>query len=93
MVISFALVKQSSSKYNILTADELDGPLDPKNRRHFLTAVNDVMHLVNANQSIMISHNSEISNSECDIILLKNENADGPNVSTCNVIWSYYNQA
>ena len=93
MVISFALVKQSSSKYNILTADELDGPLDPKNRRHFLTAVNDVMHLVNANQSIMISHNSEISNSECDIILLKNENADGPNVGTCNVIWSYYNQA
>lgn len=92
MVISFALVKQSSSKYNVLTADELDGPLDPKNRRHFLTAVNDVMNLVNARQSIMISHNSEISNSECDIILLKNENADGPNVGDCNVIWSYYNQ-
>ena len=49
------------------------------------------MDVVGSNQSILISHNSEMNLSDCDIILLKNNNAYGSNISG-NVIWSYYNQ-
>lgn len=86
LIISFALVRKSSSKLDILTADELDGPLDPKLRRDFI----HIMDVVGSKQSILISHNSEMNLSDCDIVLLKNENGDGPNING-NVIWSYYN--
>lgn len=92
MIISFALVHKSSSKLNILTADELDGPLDPALRRQFIDTLYTVLQMVGSNQAILISHNSEIPMSECDVVLLKNDNADGNNVGG-NIIWSYYNQA
>lgn len=91
MIITAALSKQASSKLNVFSSDELDGPLDPKNRRFFLDTLKTVRALTNSHQSIMISHNSEISNDECDVILLKNDNSDGPNVNG-NVIWSYYEE-
>lgn len=91
MIISFALVHKSSSKLNILTADELDGPLDPALRRQFIHTLYTVLEMVGSNQAILISHNSEMSMSECDIVLLKNDNADGANIDG-NIIWSYYNQ-
>lgn len=89
MVLSFALVNKSSSKLNVLTSDELDGSLDTSNRRHFLITLKTTMDKYNCNQAIMISHNAELSNDECDIILLKNENGDG-NVINGNIIWNYY---
>ena len=91
MIISFSLVNKSSSKLNILTADELDSVLDPSYRRQFIDTLYAVMDVVGSNQSILISHNSEMNLSDCDIILLKNNNAYGSNISG-NVIWSYYNQ-
>lgn len=91
MIISFSLVNKSSSKLNILTADELDSVLDPSYRRQFIDTLYAVMDVVGSNQSILISHNSEMNLGDCDIILLKNNNAYGSNISG-NVIWSYYNQ-
>lgn len=90
MIITAALSKQASTKLNVFCSDELDGPLDPKNRRFFLDTLKTVRTLTGSTQSIMISHNVEVSNDECDIILLKNDNSDGPNVSA-NIIWSWYN--
>lgn len=91
LIISYALVRKSSSKLNILTADELDGPLDPYYRREFINTLHTVMNMVGATQSILISHNSEMNLSECDIVLLKNDNADRDNIKG-NLIWSYYSQ-
>ena len=88
-IISFALANKSSSKLNVLTADEVDATLDPMNRRNFPATIAAVMELSGSRQAIMISHNIELSNSECDIILLKNDNADGQCVDG-NIIWSYY---
>ncbi|MBR2212932.1 MAG: hypothetical protein IJ889_00690 [Eubacterium sp.] len=88
-IISFALANKSSSKLNVLTADEVDATLDPMNRRNFPATIAAVMDLSGSKQAIMISHNIELSNSECDIILLKNDNADGQCIDG-NIIWSYY---
>lgn len=84
MIISFALLFQSSSKYNILHLDEIDGGLDTTNRLQFTYLLNQLMEQLEAEQCFMISHNNEINTDEADIILLKNpgEQVNG------NIIWS-----
>ena len=60
-IISFALANKSSSKLNVLTADEVDATLDPMNRRNFPATIAAVMELSGSRQAIMISHNIELS--------------------------------
>lgn len=85
MIISFALLYQSSTKYNIIHLDEIDGGLDTNNRLQFTYLINHLMDLLNTEQCFMVSHNNEINTDEADIILLKNP---GETI-TGNIIWSY----
>ena len=84
MIVSFSLLYQSSSKYNILHLDEIDGGLDTKNRLQFTYLLNQLMDLLECEQCIMVSHNNELNTEEADIILLKNP---GEQV-VGNIIWS-----
>lgn len=86
MVISFALLKQSSTKYNILKLDELDGPLDQNNRSQFLVVLDMIMEMLDVENCLMISHSSEAELSNVDIIWLANENMQPP---SGNIIYSY----
>lgn len=84
MIVSFSLLYQSSSKYNILHLDEIDGGLDIKNRLQFTYLLNQLMDLLECEQCVMVSHNNELNTEEADIILLKNP---GEQI-TGNIIWS-----
>lgn len=84
MIVSFSLLYQSSSKYNILHLDEIDGGLDTRNRLQFTYLLNQLMDLLDCEQCIMVSHNNELNTEEADIILLKNP---GEQVIG-NIIWS-----
>lgn len=86
MIISIALLSQTSTKLNIIVGDEIDAPFDSENRREFITILYQLMSLVKASQCVLISHNSEIPMSECDVILLK---CDNDVITDGNVIWSY----
>ena len=92
MIISISLLSQTSTKLNIIVGDEIDAPFDGTNRRQFFEILDRLRMLVNANQCVLISHNSELSQYDCDVILLKNENSDDRSNSSGNIIWSYYNQ-
>lgn len=87
MILSFSFLYSSSSKYNILKLDEIDGPLDANNRLMFLDVLNNVMNMMGTEQCIMISHNTELQAEDSDVILLKSsENND---YMRGNVIWKY----
>lgn len=86
MIISIALLSQTSTKLNIIVGDEIDAPFDSENRREFITILYQLMSLVKASQCVLISHNSEIPMNECDIILLKSDNDI---ITSGNIIWSY----
>lgn len=86
MILSFALLKQSSTKYNILKMDEMDGPLDQYNRTHFLTVLNIIMEKLEVENCLMVSHSSEIDMSDVDIILLSENNTYGYDD---NIIFSF----
>ena len=88
MILSFALLHHSSSKYNIIKLDEIDGPLDYSNRMYFIDVLNKIMDIMGVEQCIMISHNSELPVDESDVILLKHdENVSDYNRG--NIIWRY----
>ena len=87
MIISFVMLQQSSTKYNLLKLDEIDGGLDTMNRLQFLVVLDKLMELLFVEQCIMISHNSEMDLSNCDIIEFKLN--EGEEINEGNVIWKY----
>lgn len=88
MILSFALLHHSSTKYNIIKLDEIDGPLDYNNRTYFMDVLNRIMNIMGTEQCIMISHNSELQVDDCDIILLRHD-PNNTDYSRGNIIWSY----
>lgn len=72
MIISFALLHKSSSVYNIIKLDEMDGGLDSQNRVQFILLLQQMMGILGVSQCVMISHNSELNMNNADVIVLKN---------------------
>lgn len=88
MILSFSLLHNSSTKYNIIKLDEIDGPLDYNNRLFFTDVLNSIMDIMGTEQCIMISHNSELQIDNSDVILLKHD-GDNTDYTRGNIIWSY----
>ena len=88
MILSFALLHHSSTKYNIIKLDEIDGPLDYNNRLFFIDVLNKIMDIMGTEQCIMISHNSELQVDDSDVILLKHD-INNNDFKRGNIIWSY----
>lgn len=86
MILSYSLLFNSSTKYDILKADEIDGPLDTKNRTQFAMLLDKMMEILGTEQSILISHNSEIDTSNVDLIILKSTDTE---LLEGNVIYRY----
>lgn len=86
MILSFVLLKQSSTEYNILRLDEIDSMLDEINRSGFNNLIEVLMDILEIEQCIMISHNSEQDSSNCDMILLK---TDPSQSHSGNIIYQY----
>ena len=89
MIISFALLYNSATKFNIIKLDEIDAALDANNRIMFLNVLNRIMEIMSVEQCIMISHNSELQTMYCDVILLRMSEDMENEYNTGNVIWRY----
>ena len=86
MILSYSIIYQSSSKYNIVSLDEMDGSLDGSNRSYFMTLLDKLMSILKCEQCFIISHNNELISEVADLIILK---PDKGTSYTGNVIWSY----
>ena len=87
MILSFAMLMQASTKYNILKLDEIDGGLSTTNRLHFLDVLDRQINMLDIEQCFMISHNTEIDFSNVDLILLKMDQSEA--INTGNIIYRY----
>ena len=87
MILSFALLRQSSTKYNILELDEIDETLDESNRATFPAVLDAIIEEMGVEQCLVISHSSEFDMSNADILLTKTNEEYNYN----NVIFSYEN--
>lgn len=88
MILSFSLLYHSSTKYNIIKLDEIDGPLDQNNRLFFSEVLSSIMDIMGTEQCIMISHNAELQVDNADVILLKHD-FNNTEYRRGNIIWSY----
>lgn len=70
MIMSYVLMSQSSTKYNIMKLDEVDGNLDQENKSAFPTTIRRIMKLLFVEMCIIITHSSEMDLSNADLILL-----------------------
>ena len=59
MILSFAILANSSTSYNILKLDEIDGGLDTENRIQFIGLLKQLIQMVGCEQCFLISHNME----------------------------------
>ena len=86
MILSFSILHQSSTRYNVISLDELDGGLDTMNRAFFIELLDKLMSMLQCEQCFIISHNNELTTSAADLILLKNNSGD---IYDGNIIWQY----
>lgn len=86
MILSFSILNQSSTRYNIIMLDEIDGGLDTINRGLFIELLDNLMNMLHCEQCFMISHNNELNTSVCDLIILRNSSND---IYNGNIIWQY----
>lgn len=77
LALSFALIYQSISRYNIMLLDEIDATLDTTNREKFLQILEKQIDMIDGEQIFLISHNNMFNMYPVDIIDTKNKcNAD-----------------
>ncbi|WP_301214498.1 AAA family ATPase [uncultured Clostridium sp.] len=69
--LSAAMMKQSSSKFNIFRLDEIDEGLDAKNRLIYIDALNKILDILEVEQCIIVSHSSELNIGNVGIIKLR----------------------
>ena len=69
IVLSLSLIIQSMTKYDIICLDELDGPLDTKNREEFIKVLYTFIDQVKSEQLFLISHNNMFDSEPIDLIL------------------------
>jgi DNA repair exonuclease SbcCD ATPase subunit len=86
MILSFSILFNSASNYNILRLDEIDGGLDTDNRIKFIEILNEVMDILGCEQCFLISHNEEIQYSSTDMILLRT-NSENLDYGNANIIF------
>jgi DNA repair exonuclease SbcCD ATPase subunit len=72
IVLSLSLIIQSMTKYDIICLDELDGPLDTKNREEFIKVLYSFIEQTNSEQIFLISHNNLFESEPIDLITTGN---------------------
>lgn len=76
MIISFVLLHNASQKFNIIRLDEVDNNLDNDNRLRFFDLIYTIMQILNFHQAIIISHNTELDLTNCDLIITRLQNQE-----------------
>jgi DNA repair exonuclease SbcCD ATPase subunit len=85
IVLSLSLIMQSMTKYDIICLDELDGPLDTKNREQFIKVLYSFISQVKSEQIFIIRHNDVFDNEPVDLILTGDIDTD--NFRSGNIVF------
>lgn len=82
LALSFALIRQAMTKYNILLLDEMDGPLYVSDRTKFLDILYKQIAEINAEQIFLVSHNNTFDGHSVNIIMTTEENVEDTGLVT-----------
>jgi len=87
MAINLALAYISSSKYDIISMDEIDGGLDHINRYMFVHVLQHICQILEISQLFIISHSVESALNNVDVILLSDSQEYIDQFGNANIIY------
>ena len=90
MLINLVLFTTSSSRYNIVSLDEIDGGLDYENRYLFVNILQQVCSILNIDQLFIISHSVESALQAVDVVLLSDQEYYTNQFGAANVVYQYH---
>lgn len=76
MALSFAMLRQAHSKWNIMLLDEMDGPLYKDDRNKFISILYKQLSAIQAEQVFLISHNFSFDGQSANVIMTTDEHVD-----------------
>lgn len=76
LALSFALIRQAMTRYNILLLDEMDGPLYVSDRTKFLDILYKQIAEIGAEQIFLVSHNNTFDGHSVNVIMTTEENVE-----------------
>lgn len=76
LALSFALIRQSNFRYNIMLLDEVDGALYKSDRNTFIAILFKQLNAIQAEQVFLISHNNTFDGYDVNLILTTDEVVD-----------------
>ena len=76
LALSFALMRQSNSRWNIMLLDEVDGPLHRNDRNKFISILYKQLAAIDANQVFLISHNFTFEGQDVNVIMTTDEHIE-----------------
>lgn len=82
LALSFALVRQAMSEYNIMLLDEMDGPLYSADRDKFISILFKQIQAIRAEQIFLISHNNTFDGHNVNVIMTTEEHVDRSHLIT-----------
>ena len=82
LALSFALVRQATSNYNIMLLDEMDGPLYSADRDKFISILYKQIQAIQAEQIFLISHNNTFDGHNVNVIMTTDEHVDRSHLIT-----------
>ena len=89
MAINLSLINISSSKYNIVSMDEIDGGLDHINRYMFVDVLQKIYDILQIGQLFIISHSVESALNNVDVILLSDEQEYTDQFANANIVYQF----
>ena len=92
MIINLVLFTSGSSKYNIVSMDEIDGGLDHENRYLFVNILQQICDILQIDQLFIISHSVESALQAVDVILLSDDEYYTGQFAAANIIYQYHSK-
>ena len=93
MAIAFGIIEASTenSIYNIIRADEIDGPMDSSRKQSFLDILQQRLRDINCRNCFCITHSNCFESIDCDVILLKGyeKSVSESSLLNKNIIYRY----
>lgn len=90
MIINLVLFTSGSTKYNVVSMDEIDGGLDHENRYLFVNILQQICDILQIDQLFIISHSVESALQAVDVILLSDDDYYTGQFAAANVIYQYH---
>lgn len=84
VAISFAILALYMTKYNIILLDEIDSPMHKENKEKFISAIEDVLDIINCEQAFIITQSTLFNKYPVNLLITDENYTNKYNINKYN---------